>query len=42
MSKGSKGWQKHQKKRKIVEIKGLDSKSHQFLKILVLIQWQRM
>lgn len=39
MLKGSKRWQKHQKERKIVEIKGLDFKSFRFLKKLVLIQW---
>jgi len=38
MLKGSKRWQKHQKKKKIVKIKGLDFKSLKFLKILVLIQ----
>jgi hypothetical protein len=37
MLKGSKRWQKHQRKRKIVEIEGLKFNTSQFLRILVLI-----
>jgi hypothetical protein len=41
-SRGWRRWWRPQQRRRIIEGKGLDSKTFQFLKILVIIWWWRM